>query len=55
MFECLGDAVEKAKLDFQDPYIIIGGDLNRRDVSTAISDFSDIKIESSGEEVHKRI
>ena len=48
LFVCLGDAIEKAKQDYIDPIIIVGGDTNRRDLSPAISDFPDIRIEQTG-------
>ena len=42
MMSCLADGIEKVKLDLKDPYIVIGGDLNRRELS-AIADFPDIQ------------
>ena len=48
LFECLGNAIEQAKLDFADPHIVVGGDTNRRDISAALSDFPDITIAATG-------
>ena len=48
LFSCLGDAIEQAKQDYDDPYIIIGGDTNRRDIGPAIEDFPDIQITPTG-------
>ena len=42
MMSCLSDCIEKIKLELSDPYIVIGGDLNRRQL--AIPDFPDIQI-----------
>ena len=48
MLRCLGDAIEKAKLDYENPYIVIGGDMNRRDLGPAIEDFPDITVAATG-------
>ena len=48
LFVCLGDTIEKMKQEYIDPFIIIGGDTNKRDVSQALADFPDIKVELSG-------
>ena len=48
MYECLADSIEKVKQKYADPYIIIGGDVNRRDITPAIADFPDIEIEKTG-------
>ena len=47
LMECLADCIEKVKLELGDPYVIIGGDFNRR-VITATDDFPDIQILGSG-------
>ena len=47
-FKCLGDAIEKAKTDYQDPLIIIGGDTNKRDITPAIADFPDMYVAPVG-------
>ena len=46
LMESLADAIEKVKLELNDPYIIVGGDFNKKDV-TALDDFPDIKIRPS--------
>ena len=48
MLGCLGNAIEKVKQEHTDPYIVIGGDVNRRDLTPAIEDFPDIQIEQTG-------
>ena len=48
LFNCLADAIEKAKLDYSYPYIIIGGDMNHRDVNRALGDFPEIQVATSG-------
>ena len=48
MLKCIADTIENAKLDYTDPYIIIGGDINRRDIFPAISDFPDIQVAQTG-------
>ena len=48
LFHCLADAIEKAKLDYSDPYIVIGGDMNNRDINKALGDFPDIQVATSG-------
>ena len=41
--ECLADGIEKAKLDLNDPYVVVAGDLNRRALD-GIADFPDITV-----------
>ena len=48
LFQCLGNAIEQVKLDYSDPYIVIGGDTNRRDISDALLDFPDITVAQTG-------
>ena len=48
IMECIADGIEKVKLEYNDPYIILGGDLNRRDLSPGIADFPDISVLPSG-------
>ena len=48
LFSCLGDAIERAKQDYNDPYIIVGGDTNRRDISPALEDFPDVLVADTG-------
>ena len=40
----LADGVLKIKTELEDPYIIIAGDLNNRDLSSAFSEYVDIKL-----------
>ena len=47
MMECLADGIEKIKLEYNDPYIVIGGDFNGRNI-TATDDFPDLKIIQTG-------
>ena len=42
MMSCLADCIEKVKLELSDPYIIIGGGLNKR--SLTLQDFPDVQI-----------
>ena len=42
MLLLLADSIEKAKLEFDDPYVVIGGDFNHVDITPAIEDFPDI-------------
>ena len=48
MLTCLGDAIETAKNKYDDPYIIIGGDTNRRSIDGAVSDFPEIQMMQTG-------
>ena len=43
-FELISEAILKIKTECKDPYIVIGGDLNRRDIAEAIGDYPDIQI-----------
>ena len=40
----LADAIEKVKREVGDPYICIGGDINNKDITAALTDFPEIKI-----------
>ena len=42
--ECVSDAVLKIKTDVQESYIIVGGDLNGRDLAGALGDYNDVAI-----------
>ena len=42
--ELLSDGIGQAKLDYSDPIIMIGGDINRRNIMDALEPFPDIKM-----------
>ena len=44
MYSCISDSIEKMKLDYADPAIIIAGDTNRRELGTCVEDYPDIVV-----------
>ena len=42
--EFLGDAIEHVKNKYNNPFVVITGDFNRKDISEALADFPDIEL-----------
>ena len=48
LWESVSDTIEKAKAELDDPYIVIGGDTNRRPMVDGLKDFMDVTMLDTG-------
>ena len=48
LWDSLADTIENGKRQLQDPYIIVGGDTNRRPLRAALEDFPDVTVLDTG-------
>ena len=48
LWECVADTIEKAQKELNDPYVVVGGDTNRRPLAGALVDFPSIQVISTG-------
>ena len=48
LLSCLSDIILKIKTDVSNPYIVLAGDFNRKDIKEAIGDYPDIDVLTFG-------